>query len=216
MVRLTAILFLIFTSCGESKKPTNDNVGIEASKVQAELKMVTDTSKSDGPMYSMDELYQQIMNRQLQIYLLNNHPKWSVPNQNKWYPKLFNKYKTKTSLVNYLSGDFDCSGTADYALLLDKGDGHLAVVAFLSISDSFKTVELTEWPEEEGDKINWQLTLFKPGKYNTDDPDTEPKDRHVNFKCPAIGIGSFEELYEGGRDVYYWEGGELRSCFIDE
>ncbi len=100
--------------------------------------------------------------------------------------------------------------------MLDKGDGRLAAVAFLSKSDSFKTVELTELPEDEKDKINWQLALFKPGKYNTADPDLDPKDRHVNFKCPAIGIGYFKELYEGGRDVYYWDNGELRSCLIDE
>ena len=211
MIRLTAILLLVFLSCREPKTRGNDSVGIDS----AEMTNVTALLKSDGPTFSMDEIYQKFINQQLQEYLKKKHPKWSVPSQNKWYPKLFDKYKTDSALVNYLSGDFDCNGTKDCALLLDKGNRRLAAVAFLSNSDSFRTVELTEL-SDEGDKINWRLTLFRPGKYNTADPDVDSNDRYVTFKCPAIGIGYFKELYEGGRDVYYWDNRELRSCLIDE
>jgi hypothetical protein len=68
-----------------------------------------------------------------------------------------------------------------------------------------------------GEKIEFDLTLYKPGRYHIADPDLEPSDpKMVNFKCNAVGIGMFKELYEGGDDVYYWEQDHLRSCVIEK
>jgi hypothetical protein len=210
MKKIIIILTLALCSCGEAGT-RNDK--IEQDTVLASMDSLL---KKDGPTYSMDEIYENFLSPRLQDHLARAHPLWSVPNQNKWYPKLFDKYKTDSSLVNYISADFNCDGTKDYALLLDKGKGMLAVVAFLSKNDSLTTVQLTEFKQDEGDKINYALTLFRAGKYNTSDPDLAPNERHVNLKCAAIGIGYFKELYEGGNDVFYWENGELRSCLIDE
>ncbi len=89
MIRLTAILLLVFMSCREPKSSHNDSAGIDSAELQAEMKKVGALLKSDGPAYSMDEMYQKFINQQLQDYLKKAYPKWSVPNQNKWYPKFF-------------------------------------------------------------------------------------------------------------------------------
>lgn len=166
--------------------------------------------------YSLDEIYQTYISEELLSYIEKKHPTWSVPNENMWYPKLFSKYKTGSSLVNYLSGDFDCNGKKDQALIVDKGKNILSAVAFLKIDNSFKTVELTEIGPA-GEKIEFVLTLYKPGHYKIVDPDLSPSDpKIVNFKCNGVGIGKFNELYEGGRDVFYWDQNQLRSCLIEQ
>lgn len=210
MKKIITTLALGLASCGQVE--THDDIKNADSMVVAGADTLL---KSNGPTYSMDEIYGKYLSPRLLAYLKNAHPAWSIPNQNKWYPKLFDKYKTGNSLVNYISADFNCDGTKDYALLLDKGKGMLAAVAFLSNNDSLTTVELTEFKQDEEEKINYALTLFSPGRYNTADPDLAPGERHVNFKCAAIGIGYFKELYEGGNDVYYWDNNELRSCVIE-
>lgn len=211
IIKLAAISILVLASC--VRGGTTADKTIKDSMVMAGVDSLLN---SDGPTYGMDEIYQHYFDQGLQAYIKKTHPIWSIPTQNKWHPQLFNKYKTDSSLVNYISGDFDCNGKKDHALLLDKGKGILAVVAFLSKGDSFSTVELTENINREGEKIEFVLTLFKPGSYNTIDPDIEPASRHVSLKCYGIGIGFFKELYEGGNDVYYWEKDELRSCLIED
>jgi hypothetical protein len=166
--------------------------------------------------FSLDEIHRQFIVPELLSYLERTHPTWSVPDQNKWYPQLFNKYKTKIALVSYVSGNFDCTGKTDYALIVDKGNNTLAAVAFLGNDSSFKTVELTDLPRGEGEKIDFALTLYKPGKYTIADPDLKPSDsRRVTFNCNGVGIGTFKELYEGGDQVYYWDKKNLLSCVIE-
>lgn len=118
--------------------------------------------------------------------------------------------------MHYVTEDFDCNGSKDYALILDKGNNTLAAVEFLWEGSSFRIQELTEFPYPKGERIEFLLNLYKPGRYDTEDPDLEPENRRVIIRCPAVGIGLFRELYEGGRDVYYWENNELRSCLIEK
>ena len=211
MSKLPVIVFLIFASCRHVEKanePAQSKAGIIDS---INIKMTPGTEKK----YSLDEIYQKYLSEDLISYIENTHPTWSVPNQNLWYPQLFNKYKTNSSLVNCISGDFDCNGKKDQALIVDKGKNGLAAVAFLRMDTGFKTVELTELAYKEGEKINYALTLYKPGRYDIQDPDLAPSDpTYVNLKCSSIGLGLFKELFEGGNDVFYWERNQLRSCVI--
>ncbi|KAA5549052.1 hypothetical protein F0145_00155 [Adhaeribacter rhizoryzae] len=166
--------------------------------------------------YSLDEIYQKYISTELLLFIEKNHPAWSIPNENMWYPQLFNKYKTDSSLVNSIAGDFDCNGQKDQALIVDKGKNSLSAVVFLKVDNSFEAVELTEIGAA-GEKIEFVLTLYKPGRYNIIDPDLSPSDLNtVDFKCDGVGIGKFKELYEGGNDVFYWNRNQLQSCLIEE
>jgi hypothetical protein len=136
-----------------------------------------------------------------------------MPNQFQWYPQLFAKYKSDSTLVDYISGDFDCNGQKDYALIVEKENAVPAVVLFLRINNSFKTVELTEMKKQDNYEV--MLTLYKPGKYRIIDPDLKASDpTTVHLKCSAIGLTPFKELYEEPSEVFYWENNELRSCMI--
>lgn len=211
MTRLLGFLFFGLTSCQQFEK-TNE------SQPRNNMDSVNTTQSSSAEKkYSLDEIYLRYINQELLSYMEKAHPTWSVPNQNMWYPQLFNKYKTSSSLVNYVRGDFDCNGKTDHALIVDKGRNDLAVVAFLGTDSNFKTVELTDITPIGGVKIDFHLTAYKPGRYAITDPDLEPSDnKYVILKCSSVGIGSFKELYEGGDDVFYWEQGHLRSCVIEK
>jgi hypothetical protein len=224
MNNLLAIVLIGLASCQQMKKTDEspqfkDDVAgnIVDSIGNVVDSMYTASRPANEKRYSLDEVYQKYVSDELLKYIGATHPSWSVPNQNLWYPQLFNKYKTNNSLVNYVSGDFDCNGKKDYALILDKGKAGLAAVAFLKTDSSFKTVELTEIGPLKGERIELYLTLYKPGTYNISDPDLHPSDpTYIKFKCSSVGIGTFKELYEGGNDVYYWHQGELQSCVIEK
>jgi len=213
-MRKMAILIMIsLTACGENKTSTTDTK-IDSSVVDSAISITN--NKAPQKRYSLDEIYNQYINPQLLEYLENTHPTWSVPNQNMWHPQLFKKYSGDSTLVNYVSGDFNCDGLKDYALLVDKGNNMLAAVAFIKQGNSFKTQELTEFPYRNTERIEDHLKVFTPGSYKTEDPDIDPADRKLTLKCAAVAIGPFKELYEGGKDVYYWEKGELRSSIIED
>jgi hypothetical protein len=212
MTRLLGIIFFGFVSCQQQEK------GHEQPSYKSEVvdSMQSTLKQFEEKKFSLDEIYEKYISEELQSYLERNHPAWSVPNQNRWYPQLFNKYKTRSSLVNYIQGDFDCNGKMDYALIIDKGNNILGTVAFLRFNKNFKTVELTELGNPN-EKINYTLTLYKPGRYDIADPDLNDTDqKYVNLKCSSVGIGYFKELYGGGDDVFYWQQGELRSCMIEK
>jgi hypothetical protein len=211
MTKLLAILIIGFVSCQQLEK-TQDSPPFKAD--------VVDTGSTSGTpvaqkKYSLDEIYQRYVSEDLLAYLEKTHPAWSVPNQHLWYPQLFNSYKTDSTLVNYVNGDFDCNGKKDHAMILDNGLNRLTTVAFLAEAGGFKTVELTQLSPLEGNKIDFVLSVYKPGRYNITDPDLDPSDpKVVNFKCTGVGIGVFKELYEESDDVFYWDRNQLRSCVI--
>jgi hypothetical protein len=221
--RFFGIIFLALMSCQQPEK-TNEQSSIKSRSTESTNPEANDggqmtptvSKQSDEKQYSLDQMYNSYISEELLSYLDKSHPTWSVPNQNLWYPQLFDKYKTSNSLVNYVQGDFDCNGKTDYALIVDKGKNVLGAVAFLRFNDGYKTVELTELGNP-GEKIAFRLKLYKAGHYDIADPDLDPSDpKFVNLKCSGVGIGHFKELYEGGDDVYYWEKGELRSCVIEK
>jgi hypothetical protein len=167
--------------------------------------------------YIVDDVHAKFLDSKLVDYIQKEHPDWTVPNEIEWYPELFKKYMNDSALVSTVSGDFDGNGNKDCALLIDQGNGKLAAVAFLYDGLRYRTQQLTEITAIETDKIVSRLILYKPGRYTISDPDLAPGDnRTIHFKHPAIGVGLFKELYEGGDDVYYWDNNELKSCFIDK
>jgi hypothetical protein len=214
--QITTILTVLLLSTGACMEPKVKENKTAINELRDTLKM-TPRLTGGKQLDSLDHIYIKYINPQLLSYLQKEHPEWTVPKQTLWYPNLFNKYKTDSSLVNYIGGDFNCDGTKDYALIIDKGDQALSAVAFLADNESFKTEELTGLMPREAEKFDFTFKLYKPGRYNLSDPDLRPTDpKYVNLKCPGVGIGSFNELYEGGDDVFYWDKNELRSCLIEE
>src|SRR3982750_4296453 len=110
MTKLFAILLLGFASCQHLEK-THPSQQVKNDVVDSMSSPIAVNEKR----YSLDEIYQKYAGEELLSYIEKTHPAWSLPNENMWYPQLFKKYKTYNSLVNYVSGDFDCDGKKDYA-----------------------------------------------------------------------------------------------------
>jgi hypothetical protein len=213
MIKLAIILCVGLLSCSEGGNSL-DNKNPTDTLSEPLMKPVI---PPDEMKISFDAVYQKYLPATLIDYLQKEHPTWSMPNENMWYPQLYKKYKTGNSLANYITGDFDGNQYKDYALLISTDSGSLSVIAFLNDNHTYKTIKLTEVPREGNEKIDYVLTLYQPGKYSSSDPDPGPAHSEiVNFTHPAIGIGRFKELYDGGNDVFYWDKNELKSCLIDK
>jgi hypothetical protein len=220
MKTFLVFLSILFSSCQEAKNKSSVALSQDP----------TDTMKMDNGLpwekyFGINDFNRKFINKELLLYLKEKHSNWSIPNQFQWYPQLFARYKTDSSLVSYISGDFDCNGQKDYALIVEKENGVPAVVSFLRMDSTFKTVELgniskTMTPTvstdiSQRDKYEVMLTLYKPGRYDIIDPDLGPSNpTFVKLKCNAVGITPFRELYEEGSEVIYWENNKLRSCII--
>ncbi len=164
---------------------------------------------------TMDAVYEKYIPKNLQDYIIKNYPQWSIPERYRWHPNLFDKYRAERSAAPIISDDFNCDGKKDYAVLMDKQKKGLAVMLFLANEQSFTSQVLTENLVHDVPKIEYVLSVVKPGLYKTIDPDMEGPSQSVRLLCAGIGIGLFKELYDGGKDVYYIANGELRSCLIE-
>jgi hypothetical protein len=106
-----------------------------------------------------------------------------------------------------VSGDFDCNGTKDYALLLKKSNGVLGVYAFLSTGSSFKSFEFMDLGKDAGEQIEIGLELLPPGEYNHIDADSDEDPPPLKIKCNSVQVLNFERAAE----TFYWEKGKLKS-----
>ena len=95
MIKLFAILLLGLTSCQQFEK-TEESPPFKKDVVDSMNSPITSVAER---MYSLDEIYKKYLSVELLSYIEKTRPTWSVPNEHMWYPQLFNKYKTESSLV---------------------------------------------------------------------------------------------------------------------
>jgi len=224
-VLVVLIAVALFSSCRESRRtsasPVKSAPTFQTSPDSAlmdSLERISNTfTKEDRKRYPLEEVYREYVDSALLDYLAKNHPTWSIPGNNMWYPELFKKYKTEGSLVNYVPADFNGDGLKDYALLLHQEKDTFRVVAFLRDGNSFKTEELSRIIHQSDRgydshyginskrrRMEWHIRIFKPGKYNITDVDIEVEDRRTVLTLPGIGVGLFQELYDGSMNVHCW------------
>src|SRR3982751_3466374 len=137
----TALLVLGLFSCGQAVT-TADTKTIDT--IQTAKNTSTSgagTSKND--QYSSN-IYEQYIDPQLKNYLNKEFKGWTLPAPNRWDTVWLNQYKSDSTLVNYISGDFDCNQQMDFALLFQKVNGDIVACAFLSSGNSFKATQLID------------------------------------------------------------------------
>ena len=145
----------------------------------------------------LDAVYENYLPQNLKEYISTNYPEWSLPERYRWHPNLFKKYMRDTTLAPIVSGDFNCDGKKDYALLMDRNKKGLTLMLFLAHEQSFLGQILTQNLVHEVPKIEYVLSVVAPGVYKTIDPDREAETQSVRLQCTSIGIGLFKELYDG-------------------
>lgn len=206
MKTLTALLIFGIVSCGQAElaadsKTIDDTTGT-VNKLSA-----NNTSLSVNVDKYSSRIYERYIDLQLKAYLDKKFQGWILPAPNRWDTVWFNQYQSDTTLVNYISGDFDCNKKKDYALLLKKASGEMGVYAFLSIGDTFKPIELMDFGKDTGEKIEIGLELLPPGEYNHIDPESEEDPPPVKIKCKSVQVLNFEKAAE----TFYWDKGKMKS-----
>jgi hypothetical protein len=192
-----AVIVLVLLSCNNSNndntaKGKDSNISLHDSGLIKEK--VYETEK----LYD-SSIYASYVPVSLKEYLDKEVTGWSIPAPAKWESYWFNQYKKDSSLVNFLTSDFNCDGKKDYALILREKKGTLSSYAIVSNATGFSKHKLEDLGEEM-DKIGTGLELVLPATiHHIDDSDGEPPS--LQLKCPAIQIIWFEQAAR----TFYWE-----------
>jgi hypothetical protein len=211
MKTLTALILLALLSC-KQQTTTGATKIIGDTKTPGDTSPVpAKTSSGRGMIDTFDQrsnnTYQRYIDQRLKSYLDTASGGWALPAPNRWDTVWFNLYHEDSSLVNYVSGDFDCNGIKDYALILKKANGTIGAYAFLSMGSTFKSEEIIEFGKDTGQQIDIGLDLLPPGTYHYIEPDSEKEPPPIKLKCNSIQVMYFERAAE----TYYWEKGKFKS-----
>lgn len=192
-----AVIVLVLLSCNNS---SNDNTakGNDSNKSPKDSTPPTEKIPETEKQYD-SSVYASYIPVSLKEYLDKELTGWSIPAPAKWESYWFNQYKKDSSLVNFLTSDFNCDGKKDYALILREKKGTLSSYAIVSNATGFSKYKLEDLGEEM-DKIGTGLELILPAIiHHTDDSDGEPPS--LQLKCSAIQIIWFEQAAR----TFYWE-----------
>jgi hypothetical protein len=207
MDKLTVLLILGLISCGRAERSSSRRSDYHTAQSGEESRIRKKNSADSVDKYDTS-IYERYLATELKEYLNNQYKGWTFPAPNRWDTVWFNQYKTDTSLLSYVSGDFDCNERKDYAIIFKKADGFIAAYAFLSRGNYFLPVELMNFGKDEGEQIEIGLEVLPPGVYNYIDADNdEDVLPHVKIKCNSVQILNFERAAE----TFYWEKGKLKS-----
>jgi hypothetical protein len=206
MKTLTALLIFGLLSCRQSTTTGNAKAIDNSSQI-----VLVSAGSSNGISQKGDndssKIYDKYIDRGLRAYMDTAFTDWTLPPTNRWDTVYFNLYQGDSSLVNYVSGDFDCNGMKDFVLVLQKRTGVLGVYAFLSTGSSFKPAEIMDLGKDTGEQIAIGLDLLPPGNYQYLEPGSEVEAPPIKIRCNGIRVLHFENTAE----TFYWEKGKFKS-----
>lgn len=211
MKKLTALLVYGLVSCGQAVSTADPKTIDDTSQTVKKSSTPGTSTSKDNNKYS-SSIYERYINPRLKIYLDNEFNGWTLPTPSRWDTVWFNQYKSDTTLVNYISGDFDCNKKKDYALLFKKASDEIVAYAFLSTGDTFKPIKLMDFGKDSGEPIEIGLELLPPGNYNHIDPESEEEPPPVRIKCNSVQVLNFERAAE----TFYWEKSKLKSIITGD
>jgi hypothetical protein len=148
-------------------------------------------------------IYTRYVPAKLLQHLSASLPGWKIPDPSSWEKYWWEQYRTNNSLANYFSGDFNCDGRPDHAMVLTDEKNDIGAWAFLAKDESFENVKLDQFENMTG-QIGCGLTLLPPGQYG--DLNNEDVNYRVDVKCPGITLIFFEKAARS----YYFENGKLK------
>jgi hypothetical protein len=197
--------FIIITAtlvaCNIPDDTKRSGISIDSSQ-QLTVSADSVTSKKEKAIDST--IYRSYMPDELTAWLNKEFTGLAIPSPSRWDNYWFTQYKKDSSLVNYISGDYNCDGKKDHALIATE-NGTIVVYAFLATETGFKKERLETYGKDNGELIDIGLELLKPGKYEHLDGDKQPPP--ANIKCAAIQLVYFEKAAV----TYYWEKGKFKS-----
>jgi hypothetical protein len=156
-----------------------------------------------GSNNSIDTIYQNYVPGELRDFIYSRMGGWKLPQASDWQKRWWDEYKKDKTLVNYVSGDFNCDGKQDHSMILTDEKNNIGAWAFLANQNSFDTVKLDQF-ENPGNQIGAGLQILPKGKHahlDMDNPNIK-----VEVKCEGITVIFFEKAARS----YYFENGKLR------
>jgi hypothetical protein len=91
---------------------------------------------------------------------------WILAPSESWDDTSYNKYRSDTSQINYISGDFNCDGKIDYSLILKDSNSNFSTFAILSLGDYYYHQELERLDSYKLKKLDFGLQALPPGPIN--------------------------------------------------
>lgn len=208
---LTAIIALLLLSCSDSRTQTTKEktIKVDSPTVAPSSDYLPDSAemlqKLQNYVYDTT-IYDQYLPADVKNFLFTHLPEWKLPHPGEWDALWFQTYKTPNSLVNFISGDFNCDGEKDYALLLtNKVDASLAAWIIQSGPDGYTGIKLEDYDKQEN-HIQLGLELIPPGSLNYMDLDSD-EEQVLKLECSAVQVSYFEK----GATTYYWNKDQYSS-----
>ena len=189
------ILIILFACFLFSCNNTNDTKTIEEKK---DSTITTDSTATSAVL-----VYTRYVPVELLAHLSKSLPAWKIPDPSSWEKHWWDQYKTDSTLVNYLYGDFNCDGNKDYSMVLTDSKNNIGAWAFLAKGGTFENVKLDEFENISG-IIGCGLIPLSAGKHG--DLNVEDLNYRVDVKCPGITVIFFEKAARS----YYFENGKLK------
>jgi hypothetical protein len=189
---------MLLVACGQNtteKKTTGDTLPTKSLPQDTVVK----DSVPDRAIYS------RYLSTALMHYVDISLPDWRLPDPSAWEKYWFDEYKRDKSLVNFISGDFNCDGTIDHALILTNAKGDIGAWAFLAKDSSFEKTKLDQF-ESLSNPIGAGLQILEKGEHGYIGADGEPA-KPVKVNCEGVTVIFFEKAARS----YYWEKGKVKA-----
>lgn len=208
--QLIAITLLVLISCVEHKgEPVLETSGTDSATSTQPSTFEPDSAEMLQKLqaYVYDStIYDTYLPAGVKTYLATHLQDWQLPHPEMWDALWFQSYKKPDALVNLISGDFNCDGQSDYALLLSyKKDSTIGTWIIQSAEAGYNPIKLEAFEKPE-DHIQLGLELIEQGMLNYIDPDADTT-RSLKLACPAVQVTYFEK----GATAYYWNKGEYNT-----
>lgn len=207
---LIALISLLFFSCVEQRREPKQETAASDSTVSVQQSYFEPDSfemfqKLQAYIYD-STIYDTYLPAGVKTYLATHLQDWQLPLPEQWDALWFQSYKKPDALINLTSGDFNCDGQKDYALLLShKKDSTIGAWIIQSAGAGYNAIKL-ETLEKPEDHIQLGLELIEEGGLNYIAPDSDDTPS-LKLVCPAVQVTYFEK----GATTYYWNKGEYNS-----
>lgn len=195
---LVFLLIICFTACGENKDQKEGSNSTDTLKQST----IDTTKKTELTPLSSLKVYSSYIPESVNNYITTSLPDWSLPDPESWDKYWWDYYKKEKTLVNFISGDFNCDHKTDHALILTDKKGNTGAWALLAKDSSYESAKLEQIDKEPG-MIGIGLEILEKGKQGDLNGD---KPRTVNVKCEGVTIVFFEKAAHS----WYWEKGKLK------
>lgn len=152
----------------------------------------------------IDGVYNKYISPTVLSLITQKLPEWRLPAPSSW-EVYWDQYKKDSTLVNYVSSDFNGDLKPDYAFILKNSKKIFAVWVLQSKGKNYQAIKLYQLTQDQL-PLEIGIELLPKGDLNYLNLEQD-KFGHVKLRNSAIQVVFFEQAAE----AYYWEKDKYRS-----